>query len=257
MEQCSMMRVIVVDDEPLARNGLITRLAANSDLSVIGEYDNGDAALAGILKQQPDLVMIDIDMPGLSGLDVLAGLDPAHRPMAILVTAYANFALRAFELNVIDYLLKPIHDDRLFESIERARAAYPYRKTGDRDSATPYLKSITVRIGNRLVWVNTKDISWIGADGDYVSLSSSNKSYLLREPIHKLIDKLDPDQFIRVHRSTIVRIDQVAELRNLNNRDALIRLHDGTPLRVSRTYIDALVDGLQRLRQIDVRIRQA
>lgn len=252
-----MMRVVVVDDEPLARNGLITRLAASTDLHVMAEYDNGDAALAGIKDGQPDLVFIDIDMPGLSGIDVLAGLDPAHRPMAILVTAHASFALRAFELNVIDYLLKPIHDDRLFEAIERARAAHPYRKAGDRDSSAPYLKTITVRIGNRLVWVDTKDISWIGADGDYVSLSGNNKSYLLREPIHRLIDRLDPDQFIRVHRSTIVRIDQVAELRNLNNRDALIRLHDGTPLRVSRSYIDALLDALQRLRHIDARTRQA
>jgi len=244
-----MIRVAVIDDEPLARSGVIARLATMPDLQVVAEYENGDDALHGIAEIQPELIFIDIDMPGKSGLDVLAELPLHRRPMAILLTAYANFALRAFELNVIDYLLKPIDEDRLLESIERARNALPYRlKSTSSDLEVNYLETLTVRIGNRIVLVSTDDVSWIAADGDYVTLYVGSKQYLLRDPIHKLIQKIDPTKFIRIHRSTIVRIDLVSELRNLNNRDALIRLSDGTPLRVSRTYIDNLLLVLQRVR---------
>ena len=245
-----MIRVAVIDDEPLARSGIVTRLAAYPDLQVVAEYENGTDALQGILELQPDLIFIDIEMPGINGLDVLAQLDPKNRPMAILLTAYANFALRAFELNVVDYLLKPIDEDRLFESVGRVRSALPYRsksKLTEQDEAK-YLETIAVRIGNRILLVSVDDIAWIAADGDYASLYVGAKQYLVREPIHKLLQKLDPVRFIRVHRSTIIKIDQISEFRSLNNRDALLRLVDGTPLRVSRTYIDALLQSLKLVR---------
>lgn len=248
-----MISVMVIDDEPLARSGVIARLAAYPDLQMVAEFDNGTDALNGILTLQPDLVFIDIEMPGMNGLDVLSKLTAEQRPMAILLTAYANFALRAFELNVIDYLLKPIDDDRLFESLERVRSASLYRSRSAKNRSAPteqvsYLKTLTVRIGNRILLVSVDDIAWIAADGDYATLYVGEKQYLVREPIHKMLHRLDPEKFIRVHRSTIIRIDRVSEFRSLNNRDALLRLQDGTPIRVSRTYIDRLLESLRALR---------
>jgi len=253
-----MIRVAVIDDEPLARSGVIARIASYPDLQVVAEYENGPDALQGIVTLQPELVFIDIEMPGMNGLDVLAQLTPQDRPMAILLTAYANFALRAFELNVIDYLLKPIDDDRLIESIERVRCALPYRSNNRANKQPPdsvstkFAETLTVRIGNRILLVNVVDIVWIAADGDYVTLYVGARQYLVREPIHRLLQRLDPEQFVRIHRSTITKIDQISELRLLSNRDALIRLHDGTPLRVSRSYIDNLLQSLQRVRGCDL-----
>jgi len=254
-----MIRIAVIDDEPLARSGVVALLAGSADVDIVAEYENGPDALNGIRQSQPDLVFIDIDMPGMNGLDVLAAIAPPSRPMAILLTAYANFALRAFELNVIDYLLKPVNEDRFFEAMDRARCALPYRSSPGRDNeeksavtATRYVETLTVRTGNRLILVNVADISWIAADGDYVTLYAGNKQHLLRESTQRIAQQLDPARFVRIHRSTIIRLDQVAELRALNNRDALLRLLDGTPLRVSRTYTDNLIESLQRYRGCNI-----
>ncbi len=253
-----MMRVAVVDDEPLARSGVIARLAGCADVEVVAQYGDGPAALAGIVASQPDLVFIDIQMPGMNGLEVLDALAPRARPMAILLTAYDHFALQAFALNVIDYLLKPIDDERFFEALERARLAWPYRRAGVGPAGAPaqagtteaanYVETFTVRVGSRIVFVNVADVTWIDADGDYATLHAGGKQHLVRESLQRLMQRLDPRQFVRVHRSTIVRIEQVAELRALTNRDALLRLHDGTPVRASRTYIAPLIEALKRVR---------
>ena len=255
-----MMRVAVIDDEPLARSGVVARLAGRSDVEVIAEYADGKAALEGIARTQPDLVLIDIEMPGMNGLEVLAALEPQARPMAILLTAYDNFAIQAFSLYVIDYLLKPIDDERFDEALERAHRAWPYRRPACAASAAPpprkqveaanYLETFTVRIGTRLLFVSAADVEWIEADGDYATLHTGAKTYLVRESLQRLALRLDPSRFLRVHRSTIVRIDQVSELRALTNRDALLRLRDGTPVRASRTYVEALVQALQRGRGV-------
>ncbi|MDO8311051.1 MAG: LytTR family DNA-binding domain-containing protein [Sideroxyarcus sp.] len=253
-----MMRVAVIDDEPLARSGIITRLARCPDIEVVAEYCDGASALTGIAVTVPDLIFIDIQMPGMNGLQVLDALAPHTRPMAILLTAYDHFALQAFALNVLDYLLKPIDDERFCESLERARLAWPYRRA-DPATATQlapagvaepahYVETFTVRSGSRIVFVSIADVVWIEADGDYAALHAGGKQHLVRESLQRLMQRLDPRQFVRVHRSTIVRIDQVAELRSLTNRDALLRLNDGTPLRASRTYIAPLIEALQRFR---------
>ncbi len=247
-----MMRVVVVDDEPLARNGVLARLAHHADIDVVAEYADGIAALTGFLDVRPDLVFIDIDMPGMSGLDVLAALDPHARPMAILLTAYDNFGMRAFALNVIDYLLKPIDDDRFNEALARARLARPYRVAGEGDSVPPvpleYEKTLSVRIGSRIVLIDANEVERIEAEGDYAALHVGAKQYLMRESLQRMMQRLDPAHFVRVHRSTIVRLDLIAELRSLTNRDALLRLRDGTPVRASRTYIEPLILALQRVR---------
>jgi two-component system, LytTR family, response regulator len=235
-----MMRVVVVDDEPLARDGVRARLAAHKDLNWVGEAGDGEAALQVMERLQPDLVFMDVQMPGISGIDVLRRIAPEKRPLAILLTAYDHFAVSAFELPALDYLLKPIDDQRFREALDRARAAMRHRAGGGPAPPQAWAERFTVRVGQRMVVVNANDIDWIEANDDYAGLHVGQQVYLLREPLHQLSLRLDPHRFLRIHRSTIVRVDRIAELGALSNRDCLLRLKDGTPLRASRTYVDQL-----------------
>lgn len=245
------MRVAIVDDEPLARLAVKARLARRADVEVIAEWSDGEAAASGIAALRPDLAFLDVEMPGRTGLEVLAALPPRERPMTILLTAYDCFALRAFDLAALDYLLKPVDDERLDEAVERALAALPWRR---RDAGSPaptptpvqWTRSFSVRVGTRTVLVPALDVERIEADGDYATLHAGGKTWLVRERLHTLATRLDPQQFQRVHRSAIVRLDMVAELRALTNRDALLRLRDGSLLRASRTYMPALTEALAR-----------
>jgi two-component system LytT family response regulator len=245
-----VIRVCVVDDEPLARRGVLSLLAAFDDLQVVGEYEDGTTALAGLQAQPPDLVFMDVQMPGMTGLDVLAALPPQQRPLAILLTAHDSFAVRAFALNAVDYLLKPVDDVRFAEAMTRARQLLRLRDLDTArtlpvaDAPTRHLEKFSVRIGHRTLFIRAASVAWIGADGDYAVLHVGERTYIVRESLHQLAAQLDPARFVRVHRSSIVRLDQVAELQPLTNRDAVLRLHDGTPVRVSRTYIDALLSAL-------------
>jgi two-component system LytT family response regulator len=245
-----MMRVAVIDDEPLARLAVTTRLARRAGFDVVAEYGDGDAAASGLPASRPDLVFVDIDMPGKSGLEVLAALPPDSRPMAILLTAYDNFAMQAFTLDVLDYLLKPVDDERFDEALERALRAFPYRRQGGQPAvgspAPPALHTFTTRVGTRTVLVSAGDVERIEADGDYATLHAGGKTYLVRERLNTLAEQLDPQHFQRVHRSCIVRLDMISELRALTNRDALLRLRDGSLLRASRTYMPALMAAIAR-----------
>jgi two-component system LytT family response regulator len=248
------IRVAILDDEPLARLALRTRLAQCPGFELVAEYGDGDSAASGLAALRPDLVFVDIDMPGKTGLDVLAGLPRAARPMAILLTAHDGFALQAFALAAIDYLLKPVDDERFEEALERAQRAFPYRCGGAVQPASAaaaectrtWINNFAVRVGNRIVLVDSADVERIEADGDYATLHAQGKTYLVRERLQALALRLDPSMFQRVHRSSIVRLDRVVELRALTNRDALLRLRDGTLLRASRTYMPALVQALER-----------
>lgn len=244
-----MMRVAIVDDEPLARLAVKVRLARHPDVQVVAEYGDGDAALAGLAATRPDLAFVDVEMPGRSGLDVLAALPRAERPMAILLTAHDTFAVQAFGLAALDYLLKPVDDDRLDEALDRARHAFPYRRPGAASAAVTapapaWTRSFAVRTGTRTLLVDAADVERIEADGDYATLHAHGRTYLVRERLLALALRLDPARFQRVHRSAIVRLDCIAELRALTNRDALLRLRDGTLLRASRTYMPALTEAL-------------
>ncbi|OHC47446.1 LytR/AlgR family response regulator transcription factor [Rhodanobacter soli] len=235
------IRVLVVDDEPLARRGIVKRLASHADMQVIGEAGDGETALSAIATHAPQLVFMDVQMPGMDGLATLDLLPPGERPLTILLTAYDQFALRAFELRALDYLLKPIDDERFAEAIDRARDTLHLRQAARLAADAPrYPARFAVRSGNRVGFVAAADIDWIEAMGDYAGLHASGKLHLLREPLHLLAARLDPALFLRIHRSTIVRIDRIADMAALSNRDSLLRLHDGTPLRASRTYGDAL-----------------
>jgi len=242
------IRVVIVDDEPLARLAVKVRLARHAGFALVGEFGDGDSAYQGIVTLKPDLVFVDVEMPGQSGLEVLAALPPAQRPMAILLTAYDSFAVQAFELAALDYLLKPVDDERFDEALDRAQQAFPYRGRGRAAVApAPQARTFSVRVGSRTVLVPVAEVERIEAEGDYATLHANGKTWLVRERLHNLAMQLDPSQFHRVHRSSIVRLDMIAELRSLTNRDALLRLRDGSVLRASRTYMPALAEALQQL----------
>jgi two-component system LytT family response regulator len=247
------IRVAIVDDEPLARLAVKVRLAARSEFELVAEYGDGDSALEGIAELRPDLVFIDVQMPGRSGIEVLGALPRRQRPMTILLTAYDSYAVQAFGLAALDYLLKPVEDERLDEALDRALHAFPYRRDAHAAPAAPspsqWLRSFAVRSGTRTVMVPAGEVERIEADGDYATLHAGGKTWLVRERLHNLATQLDPRVFQRVHRSAIVRLDQIAELRALTNRDALLRLRDGSLLRASRTYMPALADALDYLNQ--------
>ena len=242
------IRVVIVDDEPLARLAVKVRLARRDGFELVAQFGDGDSAYRGIAALKPDLVFVDVEMPGKSGLEVLAALPSTERPMAILLTAYDGFALQAFELAALDYLLKPVDDERMDEALDRAQQAFPYRGQGRAAAlAAPRTHTFSVRVGSRTVLVPVAQVERIEADGDYATLHAHGKTWLVRERLHNLAMQLDPRLFHRVHRSSIVRLDMIAELHSLTNRDALLRLRDGSVLRASRTYMPALAEALQHL----------
>lgn len=241
-----MIRVAVVDDEPLARRGVISRLDAFEDVRLCGEYADGATALSGLRENPVDVVFMDVQMPDMNGLDVLGTLPPAQRPKAILLTAHDSFAVRAFELNAVDYLLKPIDDERFAEALHRARTTLRgYSEEGKDVVRHAAIQRLSTKIGRKTCLVDVADVEWIGADGDYAVLHVGDVSYPLRESLTHLSRLLDPAQFVRVHRSAIVRIDCISEIQPLTNRDAMLRLQDGTPVRVSRTYVNTLLTALR------------
>jgi two-component system, LytTR family, response regulator len=251
------IRTLLVDDEPLAREGMRLHLAGQDDVEVVGESSDGEEAILAIEKLQPDLVFLDIQMPGLDGFGVLESLDVARMPYVIFVTAYDEFALRAFDAHALDYLLKPVDPARLERALDRVRERVrqpPERTAVDQRLLTlleelrgrgDYLRRVVVRSGNKLLILRAEDIDWIEAASNYAQLHVGDKVYTLRETMAGLEARLDPEQFIRVHRSMIVRIDRIRELEPLFQGDYLIVLRDGTRLTSSRTYRDRIREFLR------------
>ena len=250
-------RAIVVDDEPLARRGIISRLKSYPQFEVVKECGNGEDALAAITEHQPDLVFLDVQMPEMDGFEMLERLLPEDRPAVIFLTAFDQYALRAFDVHATDYLLKPIDDVRFTEAIDRVQRVLQMEKDttlGERlESLLSDLHAgkprgahqrFAIRNGRRIFFITSNEVEWIEAQGDYAALHVHGKTHLLREPLHILERRLDQATFVRIHRSTIVRLDQIAEMQALANRDCLLRLKDGTTLRVSRSYSDRLQEAL-------------
>jgi two-component system LytT family response regulator len=243
------VRALIVDDEPLARRGVVLMLRKFKDVQIIGECRDGLSAVEKILELSPDIVFLDVQMPGMDGFDVLRALPRENLPGVIFLTAYEQHALRAFEVHALDYLLKPVDDARfaaavgrarkLIDSASKAMMAERVLQMLDRTS-DKYVSRFTVQTGSRLQIVLAEDVEWIKAAGDYVELHVSSRSYLLRETMASLEQKLDPAKFLRIHRSRIVQTGSILELRSLENREFTVRLSDGSEHRSSRTYADRL-----------------
>lgn len=241
------MRALIVDDEPLARRGVVLRLRKNKDIEIVGECADGESAVQQILELSPDVVFLDVQMPGMDGFEVLRALPADSLPAVIFLTAYERHAVRAFEVHALDYLLKPVDDERFAAAIDRVRkrmSASSKMKMADRllemlePSTSKYVSRFTVKTGSRLQVVPVDDILWISAAGDYAELHAGNRAHLLRETMSALQEKLDPAKFMRIHRSRIVRSDGIVELRSIENREFAVKLTDGSEHRSSRTYAD-------------------
>jgi two-component system LytT family response regulator len=244
------LRVVIVDDEELARRGIRTRLQRLSDVEVVAECSNGRQAIDAIRRYTPDLVFLDVQMPGKTGFDVIEDVGRDAFPYVIFVTAYDRYAIQAFEVNALDYLLKPIDDERFDLAFQRARdtlARDRGRDLGQRlasvlgdiranGAIARQTERIVVRSAGRIVFVKTSEIDWVGAAGDYVTLHVGKKSWLLRETIVEMDRKLQDKGFTRVHRSAIVNNERIGEMHPLDNGEYRLLLHDGTELKLSRSY---------------------
>jgi two-component system LytT family response regulator len=241
----------------LARKRIRQYLSTDPDIETIGECKNGSEAIKTISRLKPDLVFLDIQMPNLGGFEVVEAIGPKLMPAVVFVTAYDEFALRAFDINALDYLLKPFDEERLKRSIERAKASIKCALISDLDTrlqkllkeintAPKYPKRLPVKSAQRTIFLPTEEINWIGAAGNYMELHMEHETHLIRERMSSLEEKLDPHKFVRVHRSTIVNIDRIKELYPLFNEDHLIILRDGTRLTLSRTYYHQVKSVMQR-----------
>ncbi len=233
----SQLRVLIVDDEPLARRGVRVRLERMSDVVVVGECVSGTAAIAAIAELRPDLVLLDVQMPEVDGFDVVRAIGPDRMPLIVFLTAYDEYAIRAFDAQALDYLLKPIDDERFALAIERARRRWRERESSASSSSA---SRIAVRDRGRVLIIDEQEIDWIGAEGDYVRIHVAGRGHLHRETMAAMQARLDAKRFVRIHRSTIVNATRVRELRPCGDREQLVVLRDGTRLRASRGFRDAL-----------------
>lgn len=243
------VRTIVVDDEPLARERLVKLLRAEDDIEVVAEAGNGRDGVDLIRKERPALAFLDVQMPELDGFGVLAELSPEERPTVVFVTAHDKFALKAFEVHAIDYLLKPFDKERFQTALARALEHLSHRKPQAiheqlsallqelRPAAQP--DRIAVKGDGRVVFVKTGDVDWVEAADNYVSLHVGKESHLLRETMTSIESRL-PKQFLRISRSTIVNTERIKELQPLFHGEYAVILRDGTRLTLSRSHRDKL-----------------
>jgi two-component system, LytTR family, response regulator len=267
------VRVLIVDDEPLARQRVEDLLRAEDGVEIVASVDNGAAAIEAVRSLHPDLVFLDVQMPGKTGLDVVREVGADEMPATIFVTAYDRYALQAFDLAAVDYLVKPFDDERFEQAFRRARRHVELEEmgelrerllavldTGPRGSApvaavpdvagpaasgnarggSPYLERIAVEMRGKVRVVPVSQIEYITASGPYVELHTSERAYLIREAIHTLEERLDPDRFLRIHRSIIVRVDLIDTFHRGAGGDYEVQLKSGARLRVSRSRREEL-----------------
>jgi two-component system LytT family response regulator len=249
------IRTIIIDDEPLARDSMRVLLERDSEIELVAECANGHEALQAIQELAPDLLFLDVQMPEMDGFEMLARVKTECLPVVIFVTAYDQHALRAFEVHALDYLLKSYSDDRFEAALRRAKEQIRQKKVTEisqrlvalldsqKQEKTPappepgkYLTRLVVKSGGRVFFLKTAEIDWIEAADYYVYLHVGGKSHLLRETMNALEKQLDPRKFQRLHRSTIVNLDRIKELQPHAHGDYTVILHDGTPLKLSRSY---------------------
>jgi len=250
------IRTLIVDDEPLALRRLRALLADEPDIEIVGEAVNGTEAVRAITTDRPDLVFLDVQMPGLDGFDVLRATASIHQPFVVFVTAHDEHAIRAFEVQAVNYLLKPVIEARFREAVRRVVARLRGESTADiarqmaqfleRVAPAPARGGrIAVKRDGRVNFVRVEDIDWVEADGDLVRVHAGKEAHTIRETMAQIEAKLPAERFMRVHRSIIVNTERVREVQPWFKGDYVLIMHDGTKLRSGRTYrqsVQALID---------------
>jgi len=257
MSPAKPLLVLVVDDEAPARRKVLRLLREEPGIEIAGEADSGEAAVAAIRKESPNLVFLDVQMPGMDGFKVLQSVSAAklQMPRVIFVTAHDKFALRAFEVHAFDYLLKPVGEERFREALRRAKAQHENSEDGfaarlrtmveqlEREKSLP--DRLPVQEDSRVVLVPVKEIAWVEADKNYVLLHCGKKTHTLRSTLDALQNSLDPKSFVRINRGTLVRWDAVRELQPWFHGEYKVVLHDNTELRWSRRYVSQRPEHLK------------
>ena len=245
------IRTVIVDDEPIARARVLSLLDEEPDIEVVGECSNGPDAVSTIAETAPDLVFLDVQMPEMDGFEVARSLGADRLPAVVFVTAFDQYALRAFEIHALDYLLKPFSAQRFKASLSHVRQQFAQRRATtlgrqvldmlpNVQPREPLKDRLGVKSSGRIHFVRIADIDWCEAAGNYVCLHVGAQSHLVRETMSRLEAQLDPRQFVRIHRSTIVNFDRIEELRSSLNGEHAVVLRDGRRLTLSRGYRDAL-----------------
>lgn len=249
------IRTLIVDDMRLARARVRRFLNADKEIEVIGECESGSEAVAAISELKPDLVFLDVQMPEMDGFDVIESLGAEKMPCVIFVTAFDHFALRAFEVAALDYILKPFDAERFAAALGRAKTTLAQNSAGaseqrlisllDQIKNQPkFLKRIAIKTGGRTIFLPTDEIDWIKSEGNYLEIHAGRSKYLLRETLSALEAKLDREKFVRIHRSTILNAERIREMHPLFNGDQEITLIDGKKLTLSRTFRENLLSLL-------------
>lgn len=249
------LRALIVDDEPPARAILRRMLQEHADIEISGECANGQSALKALRAHPPDLLFLDIQMPEMDGFALLEALGEERMPAVIFVTAYDHYAVRAFEVAAVDYLLKPFDHERLDKALQRARASLREQNNNDRaeqvlrlltqmHARSEYLERFVVKQNGRVALIPAADVDWIEVEGNYLRLHTGKTAHLIRETLNNLETRLDPRRFLRIHRSTMVNLDRVQELHVHFNEEHLVILKDGRQLTLSRRYRDKVSQAL-------------
>ena len=249
-----MIRVLIVDDEPLARETVQLSLAADPEIAVVGACSGADAE-ALVARTRPDMMFLDVQMPEVGGFDLVEAIGPGAVPVIVFVTAYDQYALKAFEVHALDYLLKPFDRERFAATLDRARAAVQLRANGALDAGLSALLAefaarrrsadrLLVRAGGKERLIPVEEVDWFEAAGNYVRLHVGRERHLLRETMCHLEERLDAERFVRIHRSSIVNLARVQEMEPYFHGDYIVRLKDGRTLTLSRTYRSRLLSRL-------------
>jgi two-component system, LytTR family, response regulator len=249
----SRITVLIADDEPPARRGLRALLADQADIEVIGEARNGAEAIAAIETQRPMLVFLDVQMPEGNGFDVVRWIGVTRMPVVIFATAFDQYALQAFEAHALDYLLKPYDRSRFLETLERARVQLRRRTVDDRllafmdraEGRSRFLERLSVKVGARTQFVPVSSVDYFEAESNYVRVRVGDRSWLIRDTLGSLADRLDPEHFVRVHRSLIVQISRIIEIESMFAGEYVLHLSTGRKLTSGRTFRAAVQAALK------------
>lgn len=234
------IETLIVDDERLARQRLRRMLETQPDIALVGECASGKEAADFLDRQPVDLMFLDIQMPEMDGFTLLESRISSRNPMVVFVTAYDAHAVRAFEVNALDYLLKPFDEDRIDKCLQRVRSHHEVQKTSSPTRSRP--NRIAVRSSGKVFFVKMEDIDWVEAADNYIVLHLGHETHILRETMNSITGRLDPEKFIRVHRSRIVNVERIKELQPWFHGEYLIVLSDGTQITLSRTYREKLME---------------